>query len=125
MNRQDEGPSVRYPSDAMDKSVLNWAIPSLAIGVLALEVVFYPQLATLLFQVFSGRPGWDGSGLPYVQVFYALPVAIALLGAVLIGARLLARRRPTLLKPFLFGAAAVNVLLLGLSVAWYASQVRL
>lgn len=125
MNKQDEAASLRYQSDATGKALLNWVIPSLAISVLGVEIVFYPQVATFLFRVFSGRPGWDGSALPYVQLFYALPAAIALLGAVVIGARLLARRRPSLLKAFVLAAVAVDLLLLGLSVAWYASQVRL
>jgi uncharacterized membrane protein YfcA len=125
MNRQAKGASVPYHSDDMRKAQLPWVIPALAVSVVGTEIVFYPQIASLLFKILSGRPGWDGGALPYVQVFYALPVGIALLGAVLIGARLLEKRRPALLKAFLLGAVGADLLLLVLSVAWYASQVRL
>ncbi len=65
------------------KLELGWiGLVALAV-VLTLEVRFFPQLATWIYVVASGRPGWDGSALPAIQAFGALPAAIALLAMTL------------------------------------------
>lgn len=95
------------------------ALGTLLIAIL-IEVLFYPQVARWLYLLFSGRAGWDGSGLGYVRLTVIAPVGLALIFCSLFAALQVARRKASAVTPLIVSCWLLNGALLALSIAWYA-----
>ena len=80
------------------------------VAILAGEVLYYPQLATGSYRLYSNH-GWDGSGLHYYQMFYVVPVgcvfAFATLASVMLALRVNARRAATAVAAAYLGNIAL------------------
>ncbi len=89
----------------------------------ALQVIWYPQLASSIHEATTGR-GWDGSALRYFQLFRVLPAA-AFGMAALTGFGLWSafRGRPLSIKTVAL-AWIIELAAFALSIAWYASETR-
>jgi hypothetical protein len=87
---------------------------------IAAEVLFYPPLATDLYLWTSGRTGWDGSGLRYVQTTFVAPTGTALALGMLLAAVWSARRRRRAFGRVVGVGWILNIALLLFSIAWYA-----
>lgn len=88
---------------------------------LLIQTILYPQLATGVYRIATGRGGWDGSGLPWVQIVFAAPLALLL--AVLAWMSFRTRVRDAKpVRPALLGIVAFDVVAFLLSVTWYASR---
>jgi hypothetical protein len=85
-----------------------------------LEVAFYPSLATWAFLKASGRPGWDGSALPFVQLVGAVPAGLVLLGLCGASAFLASRGRVSLAWTLMLAAWLFNLVGFVASVLWYS-----
>jgi O-antigen/teichoic acid export membrane protein len=103
-------------------------IPALLLSALVvltvLEVAFYPWVASWIYGLITGH-GWDGTGLRYFQDAYVMPFGLVLGTASVITALLTFRRRPEASLTVLAAAWVVNLLALGLSIAWYANATNL
>src|SRR5262245_46226600 len=97
---------------------------SALVMVTVLEVVFYPWVASWIYGVITGH-GWDGTALRYFQDVYVIPFGLALGTASVITALRTFRRRPEASLRVLAAAWVVNLLALGLSIAWYANATNL
>ena len=87
-----------------------------------LEILLYPQVARWLYGLFSGRAGWDGSGLDYYRLTVVVPVGLALICCSVLASLLLARRRSSAVTPLIASCWVLNVALLAISIARYASM---
>lgn len=88
--------------------------------VVLIEVLWYPLLATAAYTFFSGRGGWDGSALDYVQRYRVAPVGAVFSVLILAFAARssLQGREPD--RRAVIGAWLMNVTLFAISVLWYA-----
>jgi hypothetical protein len=90
------------------------------VGILAGELFYYPQLATVSYKLYSNH-GWDGSGLRYYQLFYIVPVgcvfAVATLVSVMWALRVNAGRAAIAVAAAYFG----DIVLFLASLAYYRS----
>ena len=99
--------------------LVTWGALAVLLAALILEALFYPQVATRLYRLFSRRSGWDGTALAFVQSQLVVPVAIGLASALLVLATWMRRQRRSMELLVLVGWAA-HLALLALSIAWYA-----
>jgi|SoiMetStandDraft_2_1073263.scaffolds.fasta_scaffold37517_1 hypothetical protein len=96
-----------------------------ALVVLTLvEVAFYPWVASWIYGLITGH-GWDGTALKYFRDVYVRPFGLVLGTACVIAALLTFRRRPEASLRVLAAAWVINLLALGLSIAWYATATNL
>lgn len=91
------------------------------LGALVLiEVLWFPTLATAAYTFFSGRGGWDGSALGYVQRYRVVPVgALFWLLIMTVAVRSTVQNRP-LHRRVAIGAWVMNLVLVLSCVLWYA-----
>jgi len=112
---------TRAPSSSSREWIAPLGLSSLTATVLG-AALFYPRLATWLYETASGGRGWDGSGLIYFQLTIVLPCAAGLL-ATSLSAYLMARGTGRLRKDVVVAVAwVVSLLGFATSVCWYASR---
>lgn len=90
-------------------------------SLLLVQTILYPQLATWVYRIATGREGWDGSALPFVQVVFAAPLALLLAILAELLCRFSVRRAKSVRLPLL-GILALDLAVFVVSVAWYATR---
>jgi hypothetical protein len=86
----------------------------------AVVVAFYPEISTWLYTHLTARGGWDGSALGYVRFTRVLPISALLVILSVIGYVVAARRRPSATTAILIVSWSAGIVLLLISVLWYA-----
>lgn len=90
-------------------------------GILAAQLFYYPQLATVSYHLYSNH-GWDGSGLHYYQMFYVVPVGCVFALAALVSVMWALRVNPQRAAGMALAAAYLGDIALFLgSLAYYRS----